>query len=201
MGYEPSLDEIYSTATGAAQYCVDSGYKRVFAVGEQGLVATLREYGVEVVNASADGIVSTEGADSDAVVVGICRTFTYALMSAAMLQIRAGKPFIATNTDATYPLEQGRLEPGAGSIIAAIRTCAGKEPDVIVGKPNPLMVHQIANAAGVPITEVLAVGDRYETDIMSGLNAGCDAHLVLTGVTEEVPAGTSWSPDLRGLLS
>lgn len=200
MGYEPTLDEVYSTATGVAQLSVDSGYRRVFAVGEPGLVATLREFGVTVVNAAEDGQVSVEGGDCDAVVVGICRTFTYALMSAALHHIRAGKLFIATNTDATYPLEQGRLEPGAGSIVAAIQTCAGREPDVVVGKPNPLMVHQIANAAGVPMSEVLAVGDRYETDILSGLNAGCDAHLVLTGVTEKVPAGTSWSNDLRGLL-
>lgn len=200
MGYEPRPEEVYSTATGAAQLCVDSGYRRVFAVGEPGLVATLHEFGIDAVNAGADGFVTAEGGECDAVVVGICRTFTYAMMSAAMQHIRTGKPFIATNTDASYPLEQGRLEPGAGSIVAAVKTCSGKEPDVIVGKPNPLLVHQIANVAGVAMSEVLAVGDRYETDILSGLNAGCDAHLVLTGVTEEVPAGTTWSQDLRGLL-
>jgi len=201
MGYEPRLKEVFSTATGAAQLCEDSGYGRVFAIGEPGLVATLREFGVGVVNAAEDGSVSARAGECDAVVVGICRSFTYALMSEAMRLIRSGKPFIATNTDATYPLEQGKLEPGAGSIVAAVKTCAGKEPDVIVGKPNPLLVHQIAKAAGVPMSEVLAVGDRYETDVLSGLNAGCDAHLVLTGVTEEAPAGTSWSQDLRGLLS
>lgn len=200
MGYEPTLEEVFSTATGAAQLCLDSGYRRVFAVGEPGLLSTLKEFGIEAVNEGPDGKANDAGGDCEAAVVGICRNFTYAMLSAAMQRIRGGAPFIATNTDATYPLEQGRLEPGAGSIVAAVKTCAGKEPDAIVGKPNPLMVHQIARAAGVPMSEVLAVGDRYETDILCGLNAGCDAHLVLTGVTEEVPAGTSWSPDLRGLL-
>lgn len=200
MGYEARLEEVFSTATGAAQLCVESGHRRVFAVGEPGLLATLKEFGVAPVNEGLDGKATEAGGEADAVVVGICRNFTYAMLSAAMQRIRAGAPFIATNTDATYPLEQGRLEPGAGAIVAAVKTCAGKGPDVVVGKPNPLLMHQVAQAAGVPLSEVLAVGDRYETDILCGLNAGCDAHLVLTGVTEKAPDGVSWSPDLRGLL-
>jgi 4-nitrophenyl phosphatase len=200
MGYEATPDEVFSTATGAAQYAVDQGYRSVFAVGEPGLSVTFREQGIAVVNAGDDGLVYPTEEPCDAVVVGICRTFTYDLMKSAMRAIRAGAPFIATNTDKTYPLEGGQLEPGAGSIVASIVACSGKEPDEIIGKPNPLLVQQIAALAGVPLSEVLAVGDRYETDIVCGLNAGCDGHLVMTGVTQTAPEGVSWSEDLSALL-
>ncbi len=199
MGYPAELNEILSTATGAAIHLESIGAERTFVVGEPGLVQTLRTEGLSVVNAQPDGTVQPDGGESDSVVVGICRSFTYELMRGAMQRIRQGQPFVATNTDSSYPLEGGTLIPGAGSIVAGIRTCSETEP-FVVGKPNPFLVELILVETGVPASEALVVGDRVDTDLLCGELAGCPTHLVLTGVTEVPPVGQAFSQDLRGLI-
>jgi 4-nitrophenyl phosphatase len=191
MGFQPKPEEIYSSAIGAAKTCVSDGFQKVFYVGEEGLEATLKEYGIEVVNSG--------GGQANAVVVGICRQFTYDWMNDAFQQIQEGAAFIATNTDATYPVEEGRIVPGAGAVVASIAAAAGVEPRVI-GKPNPFLVQLILEEASVAPSDALCVGDRYETDILSGMNAGVDTHLVLTGVAKEAPPGVGWSKTISGIL-
>lgn len=191
MGFSATPSEVYSSALGAAKLCAERGYENIFFVGNHGLRETLEQFGLSVTD--------SEILRSDAVVAGICHSFTFDWMNAAMQQIRAGAEFIATNTDATYPMEGGREIPGAGSIVAAIATCSGAAP-FVVGKPNPFLVEMILKEAGVTASDALVVGDRYETDIVSGLNAGTETHLVLTGVTKAAPEGQNFSPDLLGLL-
>jgi 4-nitrophenyl phosphatase len=188
MGFEAPEEEVYSSGLGTAAYLRERGHRRAFVVGEPGLHETLRAAGIETVE---------EGADF--AVVGICRSFSYDLLNGAMQAILGGAEFVATNPDPTYPLEGGRLIPGAGSIVAAVRACSGREP-FVVGKPNPFLVELILKEAGLRPEEALVVGDRVDTDLESGRRAGCPTHLVLTGVTKEPPEGVSWSQDLRGLL-
>jgi 4-nitrophenyl phosphatase len=200
MGFNASPEEIYSSATGTAAYLSGNGINPVFAIGEAGLVETLREAGIEVLNGDASGWVNpwpSEGAF--AVVVGICRAFSYDLLNGALQQCRKGARLIATNTDATYPVEDGRVIPGAGSIVAAVQTCTGIDP-VVIGKPNPYLVELILREAGVSPGEAICVGDRVETDLWAGERAGTATHLVLTGVTKEAPDSQPYSQDLRGLL-
>lgn len=199
MGFEAGLAEVYSSAIGTASYCLDEGLGSAFVVGEPGLVATLKDAGIRVLNADEQGLVCEEADPARAVVVGIHKSFNYQIASGAMQQILQGARFLATNRDATYPLEGGRLIPGAGAIVAAIATCSGEEP-VVIGKPNPFLVEFVIRESGLSSADMLVVGDRYETDIESGRRAGCDTHLVLTGVTKTPPEGQSWSEDLRGLL-
>lgn len=199
MGFEVGPSEVVSSALGTAHYLRAQGLDRAFVVGEPGLVQTLREQGLGVVNASAGHVVDPEGIDAPAVVVGIHRTFTYAIMGSAMQRIRAGAKFVATNPDSTFPLEGGRLVPGAGSVVAAIRTCSEVEP-FVVGKPNPFLIQMILEETGIAPENALVVGDRLDTDIESGRRAGCPTHLVLTGVAKTAPEGQPFSPDLRGLL-
>ena len=177
MGYPVEIDEVYTSGYGTAKYLVAEGLTRAFIVGEPGLKATLEEAGVCVCG--------PEG-PADAVVVGLCRTFTYDLMNQAMQLIRGGARFVATNPDTTYPVEGDKLIPGAGSIVAAVRTCSEQRPEV-VGKPNPLLVQMVIDDAGLHPKDVLVVGDRDDTDLESGRRAGCDTFLVLTGVTKEAP--------------
>ena len=199
MGFPVELDEIYTSGVGCASYLQTSELRSVFVVGEPGLVATLRDEGFDVVNADENGSVGPDGGDSEAVVVGICRKFTYDLMNAAMQRLRTGEAFVATNPDTTYPMEQGRLVPGAGSVLAGIRACSESEP-YIVGKPNPFLIDLILRDFECDPFEALVVGDRLDTDIESGRLAGCPTHLVLTGVTNVAPEGQTFSEDLRGLL-
>lgn len=200
MGIPAQVEEVYSSAVGAGAFCRSENLERLFVVGEPGLISTLESFGRRVVNKAGDGSAASEAAEeAQAVVSGIHLGFTYAMMDAAMNQVLRGARFLATNTDATYPLERTRLAPGSGAIISSLRTCTGVDP-VVLGKPNPFLIEMILRDAGVSGRETLVVGDRYETDIESGIRAGCDTHLVLTGVTKSPPAGQRFSESLLDLL-
>jgi len=199
LGFTVQEDEIYSSGLGAALHLSAAGTHTAFVVGMPGLVSTIADAGIVIVNRGPSGHVTPAGPPAEVVVAGICLDFSYELMAAAMDQIRNGADFIATNTDATFPLEGTRLVPGAGSIVAGIQTCSEKDPFVI-GKPNPYLIQMILQDAGCSPQDVLVVGDRLETDIAAGAAAGCHTHLVLTGVTRVAPPGQSVSSDLLALL-
>lgn len=128
-------------------------------------------------------------ADVAAVVVGLDQAFTYERMTRAMKAIRKGARFIATNADATLPVEDGVL-PGAGTMIAAIATASGKQPTVI-GKPETLMMTSAVAQLGVSASKTVMIGDRLDTDILAAARAGLTTALVLTGVTtrDDLAAG------------
>jgi len=191
MGFHPKMDEIYSSAIGSAAWLKENGIRSAFYVGQPGLATTLRDSGINVVNEFR--------LQADAVVAGICKSFTYQWLCDAMQQILEGAVFVATNTDSTYPVENGGLIPGAGSLVSAIQTCSGVEPHVI-GKPNPYLIELILKESGVPPANALVVGDRMENDILSGDRAGCPTFLVLTGVSKTAPVGQAFAPDMRGLI-
>ncbi len=198
LGFEAEKGEIHSSATGTAVYLREQGLDSAFVVGMPGLVRTLGEGGAEVVNVGGDDHVTPEGRTARAVVVGICQELSYDLLNGAMQQIAGGARFIATNPDPTFPLEGSRIVPGAGSMVAAVQACSGTIP-FVVGKPNPYLIELALAEAGIDPKDALAVGDRLDTDIESGRRAGCDTHLVLTGVEISAPPGQSFSPDLRAL--
>jgi phosphoglycolate/pyridoxal phosphate phosphatase family enzyme len=181
MGFVVDPQEVYSSGIGATLHLQQVNKCSVFIVGMPGLIATFEEAGFSVVNRTHDGHARPEGTQSQAVVAGLCQEFTYELMAGAMAQIVAGAELVATNTDATFPLEGGRFVPGAGSIVAAIQTCSGAKP-FVVGKPNRFLIDSIREDFHVDPTETLVVGDRLDTDIQAGKNGGCDTFLVLTGV-------------------
>jgi len=118
----------------------------------------------------------------DAVVVGLDLDFTYARLRRASDAIRDGALYVATNADAMLPHESG-MQPGAGSIVAAISAAGGKTP-VVVGKPETLMMMKGIEQLGVLPREAVMVGDRLDTDILSGHRAGLQTALVLTGVSQ-----------------
>lgn len=188
MGVPCKSEWVFGTGTLAASYCSDHGYRQVFMVGEPALGQTLADSGVDAVDDRPD-----------AVVVGICRSLTYDLLDQAANFVRSGKPFVATNRDATYPLEKGRIQPGSGAIVAAIEVASGRAP-ILIGKPEPLLALKAMESAGVKAEETLVVGDRIDTDIVCGQKAGADTFLVLTGVESSVPNGQAGGPDLRSLL-
>jgi 4-nitrophenyl phosphatase len=188
MGFEVRPEWVYSSAMGAAQL-LKGTLTRAFVVGEEGIVSALGHVGIKVHE------------DPEAVVVGMCRHFDYDLLNEALqFLLNPEVRFVATNRDATYPLEGGRVVPGAGSIVAAIATASGREPEV-VGKPSPFLIEWILNDAGILPEDVLVVGDRLDTDIEAGVRARCPVHLVLSGVTVEAPSGVSASLDLSALVA
>jgi 4-nitrophenyl phosphatase len=190
MGIESAPEEILTSGVGAATYLTEQKLNSAFVVGEPGLIEVL----------AGQGIYSAASQETaDAVLVGICRQFTYDLLNKAMQHILNGATFVATNTDASYPLEAGKLIPGAGAIVAAVQTCTGADP-FVVGKPNPFLIELLLKETGVAPGDTLVIGDRYETDIVSGQRAGCDTLLVLTGVTKTAPEGQPTIDRLTALV-
>ena len=144
-----------------------------------------------------DDLVQANGTDlkAAAVVAGLDRTFTYQTLSEAHNHIQQGAAFIATNADVTLPTEHG-LEPGCGSIIAAIAASTGVTP-AIVGKPETLLFDMISRQLDVRPSDIVSVGDRLDTDIVAGSRAGTLAILVLTGVSTRADlAHAEARPDL-----
>lgn len=174
----------------AAHYLRASGFKNFSYVGEPGLGESLAESNLQPVGL---------GDLCDALVVGICRSFTYEQMRLASQSIRQGAQFIATNLDPTYPVENGCVIPGAGSIVAAIATASEVNPTVI-GKPEPRMVLDLCQELNMSPAHAVVVGDRIDTDIVCGMRAGAETWLVLTGVTEELPNDQRGSRTLAGLV-
>lgn len=199
MGISAIPSEVISSASATVRILRELGHQAVFVVGEPSFVFTLREAGITVVNAEASGEVLANNVHADAVVVGICRSLSYQLLDAAMQSVLSGAQFIATNLDATFPLEGGRISPGSGTMVAALELCTGVQP-VVAGKPEPYLVEMLLQDLNLTASAACVVGDRIDTDIECGIRAGCATHLVLTGVTHLAPPGLFWSEDLRGLL-
>jgi 4-nitrophenyl phosphatase len=129
-----------------------------------------------------------------AVVAGLDQLFTYETLTRASAAIRKGARFVATNVDATLPVENGFI-PGAGSIIAAIATAGGALPTV-VGKPETLMMTTGVQQLGTSARGTIMIGDRLDTDILAAHRAGLTTALVLTGVTTRSDlAGSEIVPD------
>ncbi|MGQ9524244.1 MAG: HAD-IIA family hydrolase [Armatimonadota bacterium] len=198
---EPSdvMTSAYATALRLQEMGLSGA--RVMVVGEQGLRQELSLAGVRFVEAC-------NGSRADVVVVGIDRTFTYQKLKAAQQAILQGAVFIATNRDATYPLEEGAVEPGGGAIVAAIEVASGRTP-ILIGKPSDYTVRKILEAHGAQPEDAVIVGDRLDTDIAVGNAVGLKTVLVLTGVStvqqvsDADPSTTPdlVLPDLRGLSS
>ncbi|MFD1815234.1 HAD-IIA family hydrolase [Rhodococcus gannanensis] len=141
-----------------------------YVVGESGLTTALHEI----------GYVLTDN-DPDYVVLGETRTYSFEAITTAIRLVERGARFIATNPDATGPSREGSL-PATGSVAALITRATGREP-YYVGKPNPLMMRSALRSIGAHSEHTLMIGDRMDTDVVSGLEAGLQTILVLTGIS------------------
>ncbi len=146
-----------------------------FVIGEAGLTTALHAAGYTLTDR-----------DADYVVLGETRTYSFERITRAIRLITEGARFIATNPDATGPSPDGPL-PATGSVAALISRATGAEP-YYVGKPNPLMMRSALNAIEAHSETTAMIGDRMDTDVVSGLEAGLHTILVLTGLTTQEEA-------------
>jgi len=176
MGIEVEEDWIITSGYAAAKYLERHFEKgNVFVIGGKGLL--------EEITAIDWPVISPEEAEEkwreiDYVVVGLDPQLTYEKLKYGCLAIRNGARFIGTNPDTTYPSEEGIL-PGAGSIIAALKTATEKEP-LIIGKPNEPIFEVVKEK--LDADEIWVVGDRLDTDIAFAKKINAKAIMVLTGV-------------------
>jgi glycerol-1-phosphatase len=205
MGAPVSADRIVSSARATALYLRDlePPVGRVLVVGGPGLVHEVGDVGIDVVySGDAAERWQANGRDAhaatgsvDAVVVGLDLDFSYARLACAAEAVRAGARFVATNRDPVYPLEKGRLMPGAGSIVAAVEAASGQSP-VSIGKPGPLLLEVAAHAAGRDIAEAVMIGDSLVTDVPAAIAVGARSVLMLTGISTRAQV-EALAPDAR----
>lgn len=142
----------------------------VYVVGGAGLSSELYKRGFSITEHKPDYVV-----------VGKTPSFSFEMIKKAATLIREGAKFIGTNPDMVDPVESG-VEPAAGVILTAIEAASGKKP-FVVGKPNSLMMMIALKKLGVHPEETVMIGDRMDTDIVGGLEAGLKTCLVLSGVS------------------
>ena len=179
LGIEARPDEVETSALATAELLSGRGVASVYVVGDDGLRSAL----------AATGLTLTDGTRAaEAVVVGWDRRFDYAKLAAACVLIQRGSSLVASNADASYPVEDGLTLPGAGAILAAIQTATGVNAEV-VGKPNePIFRAALARAGG---GRPLVIGDRLDTDIEGARRLGWDSVLVLTGISTAADMSTA----------
>ncbi len=156
----------------------------LYVCGTKSLIDELEEEGFRT---------TTDPETAECIVMGFDTELTFQKLRDVswLLLTKKDIPYIATNPDLVCPTEFGSV-PDCGSICAAIRNAAGREP-VVIGKPGPLMPQLAMERWGVSPEKTVVVGDRIYTDVKSGLNAGTNTVLVLSGeTTEEILAQ---SPD------
>ena len=172
-GIDVPEQAIWTSALATAQFLDDQRPGgTAYVIGEAGLTTALHEV----------GYVLTERAP-DYVVLGETRTYSFEAITRAIRLIADGARFLATNPDPTGPSTEGPL-PATGSVAALITRATGVAP-YFVGKPNPLMMRSALNRIEAHSETSVMVGDRMDTDIISGLEAGLRSVLVLSGSTAD----------------
>jgi len=170
-GLEVSEESIWTSALATAKFLEDQRPGgSAYVIGEAGLTTALHEAGYTL-----------SDRDPDYVVLGETRTYSFERITRAIRLVGEGARFIATNPDNVGPSPDGPL-PATGSVAALISRATGVDP-YFVGKPNPLMMRSALNAIEAHSEHTAMIGDRMDTDVVSGLEAGLEAILVLSGVT------------------
>ena len=177
LGLETPLEEIVNTTVTTTHWLLEHAPDAVvFAIGEEPLKRAFATAGIAM---------SEDPAEIDIVVASYDRTFEYRKLQIAFdaIWFHRRARLIATNPDRFCPFPGGRGEPDCAAIIAAIEACTGATCEANLGKPNPAMLHTALEGVDVDLADCVMVGDRLQTDIRMGVDAGMAAALVLTGET------------------
>ncbi|CAN6690320.1 unnamed protein product [Malus baccata var. baccata] len=194
LGISVSEDEIFSSSFAAATYLQLINFpkhKKVYVIGEQGILEELQLAGFTALGGPEDGKKTAQLKSNclfehdksvGAVVVGLDQYINYYKLQYGTLCIREnpGCLFIATNRDAVGHMTDLQEWPGAGCMVAAICGSTQKEP-IVVGKPSNFLMEFLLKKFDISCSKMCMVGDRLDTDILFGQNAGCRTLLVLSG--------------------
>jgi NagD protein len=192
LGLDVQVDQIFTAGMGTIAYLQAncSEMRRLFVLGTESLRREFTEAGFQVVEAAA-------GDEPDAVVVGFDLELVYARLCRAGYWIAQGKPFVATHPDLVCPTDQEDLLIDCGSICACLTSATGRSPDLILGKPHPVMLEAILRREKLEPDQLAMVGDRLATDIAMAEVADALGVLVLTGEASANDAKTApTQPDL-----
>jgi NagD protein len=170
-GLDIPEEAIWTSALATGQFLADQHPGgSAFVIGEAGLTTALHEIGYVLTDT-----------DPDYVVLGETRTYSFEAITRAIRLIGDGARFIATNPDPTGPSAEGPL-PACGAVAALITRATGATP-YMIGKPNPMMFRSAMNTIRAHSESTAMIGDRMDTDVVAGIEAGLETYLVLTGST------------------
>jgi NagD protein len=178
VGLHIPENRIFTSALATARFLKSQRPEgTAFVIGESGLTQAIHDIGYVITDINPDYVV-----------LGETQTYNLEMITRAIRLVSAGAHFIATNPDPTGPAEEG-IVPACGAMAALIERATGRSP-FFVGKPNPLMMRTALNYLDVHSEDTIMIGDRMETDIIAGVEAGMETILVLSGVTrrEDVPS-------------
>ncbi|MBT9175329.1 MAG: Acid sugar phosphatase [candidate division WS2 bacterium] len=182
-GITATKESIMTSAYATALYFKENNIAsaNVLVIGEEGLTKELKDIGLNIFQSTIRN--PQPAIHFDYVVAGLDFEFNYNKLTLCQKAIFDGAKFIATNTDATFPTEDGIL-PGGGAIISAIEKATNIKP-LVIGKPQVYTLEKILQITNTPPQNAVVIGDRVETDILVGKKLGTKTVLVLTGVTKK----------------
>jgi arabinose operon protein AraL len=176
LGIPTEPDEVINSTFVMTNYLKNNAPRaKLFVVGEAPFIEELRKAGFAITD---------EPKEIEYVVVAFDRTFDYQKLNIAYQAIKMGAHFVATNPDRTCPIEGGEI-PDCAGMIAAIEAVTGKKVEIVAGKPSRIMIQTLLDVLGLRAEDCILIGDRIETDIKMGKEAGMATGIVLTGVTDE----------------
>ncbi|TKX81354.1 HAD-IIA family hydrolase [Halorubrum sp. SD626R] len=172
VGLNVREEQIWTSAVATAEFLSNQvPDASAYVIGEAGLKTALHKVGYTLTDTNPDFVV-----------LGESRTYSFQNITRAVQLIDQGARFVATNPDATGPSPEGPL-PATGSVAALLTEATGNEP-YFIGKPNPVMIRSGLNRIGAHSASTAMVGDRMDTDVVAGIEAGLTTYLVLTGSTD-----------------
>ena len=171
MGLDVSEEHFYTSALATAAFLKEQSQGcSVYAIGEAGLLNALYEAGIIMNDVNPDYVVIGEG-----------KNYSLETLTKATNLVLNGAKLIGANSDITGPIENG-IAPACRALVAPIELATGKQA-YFCGKPNPLMMRTGLNILGCHSAEAVMIGDRMDTDIISGMECGMSTVLVLSGVS------------------
>lgn len=191
LGIEATPDQMYTTAVATIEYLKEKmpQVKRIFATGTPSMIKEFEDAGYEMTAIDANDM-------PDLLLVAFDTTLTYERLCHASWLAAQGIPYIATNPDRVCPTDQPTVLVDCGSLCKCIEHATGREPDLVIGKPNPDMLSGIMYRYGLRADEIAMCGDRIYTDVAMAQNAGAFGVLVLSGETTLQTALEAENPPL-----
>lgn len=171
MGLDVPEEHFYTSALATAAFLKEQAPGcSVFAIGEAGLLNALYDAGITMNDVNPDYVVVGEG-----------RTYSLDTLTRATNLVLGGAKLIGANSDVSGPIENG-IAPACRALIAPIEMATGTQA-YFCGKPNPLMMRTGLRLLSCHSNEAVMVGDRMDTDVISGMESGMSTVLVLSGVS------------------